>query len=162
MRFCPYCGGSLNTGGVFSGIEPTRQPQSTIAIQQTEPTYYSDEKGVRVTKTRLIIGNATYAMAHITSIKTAGKPANIIPGIILAIIGVSIILFSITQHNMAMVTVVGVVILILGILWIFLSKPTCMLQITSASAETESLISKEQAYIDQIARAVNEALIHRG
>ena len=77
MKFCPECGQRL----IADVKEPTEQEpkdvrSGTITIERAEPTYYSDEKGVRITPTRLTIGSTTYAMANITSIKTKKDEPN--------------------------------------------------------------------------------------
>jgi hypothetical protein len=36
---------------------------------QNEVSFYSDDSGVRVTSARFIVGNTTYAMSNITSVK---------------------------------------------------------------------------------------------
>jgi hypothetical protein len=130
-------------------------------VQQTEPTYYSDERGVRVSTTRLIVRNATYAMANIASIKTYTKKAKRSPAIITAIFGLAILLIFLALRVTPLV-IVGLLIIIAGILWTILLKPTYILHVTSSSTETEALADKDSAYIDQVARAINEALIKRG
>jgi hypothetical protein len=176
MQHCPYCGSNLNTAPAFSALEPTWPLKSTAAIPQTEITYYSDDKGVTVTTTRIIIGNATYSMANISSIKTARKIDNIIAGIISGIFGIIFILGSVTQNQNGvlfrilgsqtasflalMIGLIGVLLLILAIILFFM--PTWRLKITSASQETAPLESRDEEYIDQVARAINEALIQRG
>ncbi len=37
-------------------------------VDEKEICFYSDDRGVRITNTRAIIGNTTYAMANITSV----------------------------------------------------------------------------------------------
>jgi len=56
----------------------------------------------------------------------------------------------------------GVFVLLGGILWAALVKPTYHLKVTSAAGEESPLTSKNGKYINQLVVAVNEALIKRG
>ena len=127
----------------------------------TEPTFYSDERGVRITPTRAIFGSTTYAMANITSVARSKDPPRRAPGIIVAILGFIILLASISFEGTEGV-IVGVVVLGLGILLTALAKATYHVKITSASGEVSATSSKEKQYIDSIVMALNEALIRRG
>lgn len=127
----------------------------------TEPTFYSDERGVRITPTRAIFGSTTYAMANITSIKRDMHPANRKPGIIIAVLGL-IILVASASFDSSTGVIIGAIVLGLGILVAAIVKPTYFLKITSASGEAEPISSKDKQYIDSIVIAMNEALIRRG
>ena len=98
----------------------------------TEPTFYSDERGVRITPTRAIFGSTTYAMANITSVAKSEDPPRRKPGIIIAILGLIILIANISFESTSGV-IVGVVVLGLGILIAAIVKPTYHVKITSAS-----------------------------
>ncbi len=161
MRFCPNCGHTVTIQSVDSVAEEPKERRSTITIERTEPTYYSDENGVRISTTRLLIGSTTYAMANIASVRTHVKPANRTPGILLAIGGFATISVS-AYLNIPIGIGVGVLFFILGIAWALLSKPTYFIRISSSSTETDAIGSRSKEYIAQVARAINEALIQRG
>ncbi len=127
----------------------------------TEPTFYSDEKGVRITPTRAIFGSTTYAMANITSIAGSKDPPRRTPGIIVAILGL-VILLACSFLESAEGVIAGVVVLGLGTLIAAIAKPTYYVKITSASGEAKATPSKDKQYIDSIVMALNEALIRRG
>jgi len=127
----------------------------------TERTFYSDEKGVRITSVRAIFGRKTYVMANITSVATAENPAKRTPGIIFAILGL-IILVACISFKSGEGVIVGAVLLGLGILIAAIAKPTYHVKITSASGEEEPTSSKDKEYIHNIVTALNEALISRG
>jgi len=75
MKFCPECGQRLIAEEKEPRKEEPKDVRSpTITIERAEPIYYSDEKGVRISPTRLIIGSKTYAMANITSIERKTDP----------------------------------------------------------------------------------------
>lgn len=127
----------------------------------TEPTFYSDERGVRVTPTRLIIGSTTYAMANISSIRTERRDPSRRSAYITALIGLGILIFF-AAIGVGPGIGIGVIVLGAGLAWAFYLKPTYNLKLTSASGETDALSSKDKDYIDHIAIAINEALIRRG
>ncbi len=126
-----------------------------------EQTFYSDDVGVRITNTRAIFNKTTYAMANISSIRTeetppkrAGAIWTIFIGVILFIIGLRV--------DIVGLTIAGVIILLLGILWVWKASGEYHIMITSASGETSALESKDKGYIDKVVQAMNEAIIHRG
>ena len=127
----------------------------------TEPTFYSDERGVRITPTRAIFGSTTYAMANITSVARSEDPPKRKPGIIVAILGFIILLACISFKSTEGI-IVGVVVLGLGILIATKAKATYHVKITSASGEAKPISSKDKQHIDSIVMALNEALIRRG
>ncbi len=161
-KFCPNCGHTLIARAEASVPEATKEHRSNLTIQQAEPTYYSDERGVRITPTRLMNGTSTYSMANIASFRTNVKPANRIPGVILAIFGIATLLYSSSQGGSAGIMGVEALLLILGIVCVSLSKSTYSIRISSSSTETDVISSKNKEYIAQISRALNEALIKRG
>ena len=125
----------------------------------TEQTYYSDEKGVRITGTRAIFGSTTYSMANISSIRTDQEPAKRIPGVVTAIIGL-ILLFM--GYSEVWLVIIGIVILGIGVLMALRAKGTYHVKITSASGEATALSSNDEGYVRRIVNAVNESIISRG
>jgi len=126
-----------------------------------EQSFYSDEKGVRITATRAIFGSTTYSMANISSVRTAEDPPKRARGIWTAIIGICLLIIGITT-GLTWLTITGVVILLIGIVWAWMATGTFHLKITSASGETTAVSSKDKEYITKITQAFNEAIINRG
>jgi DNA-directed RNA polymerase subunit RPC12/RpoP len=163
MKFCPECGQRLVTEEREPAQEKPKDVRTgTVTIEQADPTYYLDKKGVRVTATRLIIpkthGSITYAMANITSISTKTVHPTLILGIILGVVG--LIMLAVFNVWASILALVGVVLLIIGIILAVMRE--YRLKVTSAAGEEEPLRSRDRKYINQIAVAVNEALIKRG
>ncbi len=125
--------------------------------EEKEITFYSDDRGVRITNTRAIVGTTTYSMANITSVSMAVKPANRTPGIVLAVLGLIFLAIPVSG-----IRVFGVVLLVLGILIAVIVKPTYRVRIGSASGESDAISSKDNKYIQGIVTAMNEAIIKRG
>ena len=129
--------------------------------EKKETIFYSDERGVRITDTRLIVGSTTYAMANITSVSRTRKPANRVPGIVLAILGLVILAIT-SQLGSSEGVIFGVILLGLGILIAAIVKATYIARIGSASGETDAISSKDKQYIQAVVTAMNEAIIKRG
>jgi len=189
MNYCPACGQKAGEGTKFcsncgqqlSDVETAQREEnknpdkehsrsSTIEIERAEPTYYSDGEGVRITSTRLIIpgktgdeGPSTYAMANITSVKTIKRGPNRGAGIFIAILGACFIAARVGfEMDTEVLTIIGIILVVLGLALAILLKPTYHLQIASASGETDALESKSKESIDHVVTAISEALIKRG
>jgi len=173
MKFCPGCGRKL-AGDAAGTIEPERpaEPEEprlrTLVVEGAEPTYYTDEDGVRITATRLIVpgksngeGSATYAMANITSIKSEKDVIARIAGVVLAIFGVILIAAQGYLNSPAAINI-GIALLVLGFLIAVFMRPTYHLKITSASGEVDALKKHDKQEFERILSAINEALIKRG
>jgi hypothetical protein len=142
----------------------------------TEQTFYSDDKGVRITGTRAIFNlesatgsatvSTTYSMANITSVKQVKERAKRKPGILVAILGIVLLVAGVIV-DITELTITGSIIGALGILLAYVAKGVYELTITSASGESTPISSKEdkdidEKYIGDIAMAINEAMIRRG
>lgn len=158
MKFCPSCGQKLSDVPPVLEQEKNRGTRSsTVTIETADPTYYSDNKGVRVTASRLIIRSKVYSMANIASIKTGEKSLWRLIGV-LAAFGGAAVLF-VTQADDAGLFV-GLPLIGLGLVLILFRNYS--LTIVSAAGEDEALESPSKKYITGIANAINEALIKRG
>jgi len=128
----------------------------------TEITFYSDEGGVRVTNSRLIIGPVTYAMLNVTSVsRIFTKPNRVGPAVLLGI-GALCLVASFSEHLDPTPLVWGLVLTGLGALIWKLQKTKYHLRIASASGEANAITSVDAGQIDRIVQAVNEAMIKRG
>lgn len=126
-----------------------------------ETTFYSHESGIRVTNTRVIIRNTTYAMANIASVRAAvTKPSRNGP-ILFIVFGVLALLGGGAGES-AGIAVLGLVIGVLGVLWWMVQKPTYHVRISSASGEVDALSSPGKEHIESVIQAINEAIIKRG
>lgn len=129
--------------------------------EEKEIVFYSDDRGVRITNTRAIVGLTTYAMANITSVTMSVKPAKRTPGIVVAILGLLILIIT-AELGSAGGVIFGVIVLGLGILMAVVAKPIFTVRIGSASGEADAVSSKDRDYIQAVVRAMNEAFIKRG
>lgn len=134
----------------------------TTPAMAPEVTFYSDEGGVRVTNSRLIIGPITYAMLNITSVSRAVTKPNRLGPMLLLAIGALVIFASFSGHFEIGPFMIGVVFAGLGALVWKLQRNKYHLRIASASGEANAITSVNAEQIDKIVQAVNEAMIKRG
>lgn len=126
-----------------------------------ETSFYSDQSGVRVTDKRVIIKSTTYSLANITSVSTRIEyPGQTGPLLFMAI-GALVLIGGFGGRGNGGMAVFGLVLGLAGYFWYRGNKPTWHLRISSASGESTPLSSQNQQWIEGIARAINEAIIHR-
>jgi hypothetical protein len=128
----------------------------------SENTYYQDG-AVTVTNARAVLAGKTYAMANITSVSMAMRPANRGVGIAVALVGLAIAACSAAAGSDASVGILfGILALGAGIALAVMAKPSYIVRIGSASGEADGLVSKDKEHIQKIVNAMNEAIIKRG
>ena len=133
-----------------------------------EETVFLSEGGMFVSISRVNLGGTTYATANITSVSKRMRPAKtgcatilIVLGLLMALIFLGALTTSDVSTGLGGLLFAGI-ILGLGVLWYRSLKPTYLLVFASSSGETEALSSQDQALIDRVVRAVNEAIVARG
>ena len=118
-----------------------------------EQIFY-DNGGVKVTSARFIVYGETKPLAGFTSVSMlSSSPSRLWP-IILIILGI-ILLFC--NYFVA-----GIIIGIIGGVWLFLQKPTYHVRVETASGASDALSSKNQKFISDIVNALNDAIVERG
>lgn len=127
-----------------------------------EVNFYSDNGGVRVTSSRLIIGATTYAMLNITSVTCAAEPPSRIGPLFFLIVGALVFFKGFSGHAEQSLIVFGVFLLAVGGLWWKIQKTYYHLKISSASGEANAVTSTYKKRVESIIQAVNEAIIGRG
>ncbi|MAB38696.1 MAG: QacE [Aequorivita sp.] len=122
--------------------------------QHQEKMFYQDST-VTVTQSRYIAGSKTYAMRNISSVSLFKIDKSRTGAILLLIVGILLLFFE-------GIRVVGVILAILGGIWLFSIKDEYSVRISTNAGEANSLVSKDQAYIQKVVNALNDAIIHRG
>lgn len=121
---------------------------------KTEITFYQDGN-VIVTQSRFVTASKTYAMRNISSvfiyeiIKSRKLP------IVLLVIGVLLL----TSDSARLF---GFCLLAAGIGLLLVIKNEFAVRISTNAGESNSIVSRDKAYIQQIVNALNEAIIYRG
>lgn len=120
-------------------------------------TSFLEIAGLSVTNTRFVVNGQTYAMSNVTSVKQGMTPASKVGPIILIILG---IMFMAAGDAGALIF--GLLLIAGGIAWWVKAKPTYSVMLSTSAGEAQALASKDQAYIQSVINALNQAIIHRG
>lgn len=121
---------------------------------QNETTFYQDSS-VTVTQSRFVTKSKTYAMRNISSVHVFEIIKSKTKAIIITIIG----LFFLFSKSIFWI---GIILLALGIWWIFSIKNEYAVRISTNAGEANSIVSKNRDYIQKIVNALNNAIVHRG
>lgn len=132
-----------------------------------ETPIYSDDDGVTVTSTRLIIRQITYSMNHITSVRFIEKQPPTWP-VTLIVMGLCVILAGLifgrrlagSEQNVFLF--MGTLLLGIGLICQQLLKPTYKVIIRTSADESHSIEDRDRQRIQLIMKAINEAFIDRG
>ncbi|MFQ5664642.1 MAG: DUF6232 family protein [Terriglobia bacterium] len=125
-----------------------------------EITFYSDGHGVRVTSARLIIGDTTFSLANITSVRKISTNPDRRGPLKFMVIAVGVLFLAIALES-GVLAFGAVVMGGLGVLWWKGQRPVYELHIASASGETAPLKSDDKNRVEKIVQAINEAMIQR-
>jgi hypothetical protein len=122
------------------------------------PIFEDTAVGVYVTTTRVQIGNTTYALANITSVRHFTEPR---PRWLLYL-GIPIMLVGLPQlvdhGSPGVALIVGVVMIIA----FFGMNPKHWVRIGTAGAEANAVFSSRAAWTARVVAAINEAIVRRG
>lgn len=128
----------------------------------TEETVLYEDPRVKITNARAVIEGKTYPVANLASVGMSKQsPSGLLP-MILFIIGGFMVLFNlqdIAQNIGNLIT--GAIILGLGFVVVRASKPTYILSLSTSAGEIKALQSDDQAYIQKLTDALNQAIIQR-
>lgn len=121
-----------------------------------EEQIFFDQAGVSVSNARFIVHGQTYAMNNVTSVKQSVIEPSRAGPVILILLGLIIMLGGGTG------IVIGLATIALGIFWISKQKAIWIVDLNTASGETQALRSTNREYIDSVIHALNQSIIHRG
>ena len=128
-----------------------------MPIDEKETTFYLDNRGVRVTNARLVVGQTTYAMANLTSVSTR---TNYLWAVVALIVGLILVAVGLSLGLGAFGFLVVLPLLLVGAFGV--ARPTRHLRISTSAGEVSALSSSKKEYIEGVAHALQEAMIHRG
>jgi hypothetical protein len=156
-KFCPHCGKSKSSGSVAGGSIANDGGGAAVATAQKTDTekIFLSAPGAKVTNSRIILANKTYAMAGLTSVKSTVIPAKRGWAILTAVCGLILAIAGGDPRAL------GIVLLIVGVIWALSLKDKYAVTINSASGELYAPISKDEWYIDDVVSAINEAIVYR-
>ena len=131
-------------------------------MASSEETIFARD-AIRITTTRVVIRNKTYAMSNITSVSMQRRKSRNCLASSLLMIGLLALLsglVSIADGTYPWTWFILSAFLIGAA--IFLYRPVYELRLASASGEISALQSTKEDVIQEIAGAINEAIIRRG
>lgn len=162
-QFCVHCGTQLMDVGAFCHacgtgkgnlLVATSDMATQTAVAAGPEKIFYDSNDVKVTNTRFIVLGQTYAMAGVTSVVSETIPAKNGWAIALILVG---LLLLMPEGSRAL----GAILLIVGIIVVALVKSTYAVALHSASGESRAIVSKDSGFVDQIVRALNDAIVYR-
>ena len=132
-----------------------------------EISFFSNEKGVRITNTRAIFGASTYVMSNISSVRKDSKPPSRAPGCVMGAIGLIVLLAGLGQLGSNIVAAIICIVTGIGFLggliyYTARAPRTYIVRIVTAGGEVSALESTNEKYIESIIAALNEAIVKRG
>jgi hypothetical protein len=178
MKFCPSCGQKLESNvfrldelseppdekGPRAGIIAVQKHAGGAEVEKAAPVYYSDENGVCVTPSLLVIPGkkgdespSTYALADITSVKSEKDITARIIGCVGVVFGVVLILAR-NYTNLSTAVGVGTALIILGALIAIFIRPVYHLKIIGPHGEIDALKTSRKKEFDCVMLAVNQAI----
>ena len=159
-KFCPICGSNLQE--IRKNYLRKKGISEQAKTDSPEITFYSDNKGVKITNTRAIFGNKTYIMTNLSSISIGETAPNYLPGILVLLLGCICLFIGYIGIYKSQLIIAGFAFLIFGCVILYCTKGVYSVRITSNSGETDTLTNLDKMYIQNIVAAINEAIIKRG
>jgi hypothetical protein len=129
-------------------------------VDRKENLLYLDNRGVRVTKTWLRVGNATYAIGNITSYTTGESPPGYVGPALSAFTGLVIAIFGLETSSWIAVGA-GALFIAMAIGWGVSRKPHYFLRIVSTGTESRPVRAKDRAYVESIIAAIRKAKLQQ-
>lgn len=128
---------------------------------------FLDAGAVKVTNTRFVVGNQTYAMASVNSVKTTKTdvtPSTSLAVWMVAIGAVWLLAHLISDWKDLAGHLFPAAILCAGGWWIKQTKQVFeyKLVLTTSSGETTALKSRKSDDVEPVERAITDAIIYRG
>lgn len=110
-------------------------------------------------RSRIVIGNQTYPLGGITSIRTQTIPPNRIIPFLIGAFGVLLLIAGFSAGLSYFL--VGVLLIGVAVVAWKNAKPTHTIFFGTAGGEKQALTSRDSEYVGRVAEAINKALIAR-
>lgn len=176
MKSCDNCGqtiGKLETAFRWNGHSVCADWYARLQSSGRSvgmPTGGSNERtflsagDVVVTSSRVVIGDTTYALANITSVSVAPlmSGGQVLGAILMAFGGMIGLAMGSGLPETRTAMVILFLIFLLG-LWVYRnSKMHFAVRVEGASGQANVLESADRGYVQSVADAVSQAIVHRG
>lgn len=123
-----------------------------MASKMEEQTFFEYED-VKVTNARFITGGQTYAMNNVTSVKPFEQKPNRFWGVIALLVGLLTCGTSLVW---------GLTITAVAAYYLYQQKTIFQIILATSAGETKALTTYQRDYLNQIIRALNNAIVARG
>jgi hypothetical protein len=168
LAFCVHCGELLGTEGAFCGkcgrpraraerslstVIATVPPRDPRPTEEQEQEFLND-KSVRVTDTRVVVNDRTFAMGQVTSVRSTIRPPHRLTPVLMLLIGAVI---ALDKQYLG----IGLLAFLIGATWLLLARTRYTVHLKSASGEDEALTSPNQKFVDRVVAAINAAIVYR-
>lgn len=127
-------------------------------------TFLSDAR-VMITNRRLVFAGTSYDLALVRLARLRVAPARRWLGWSLACCGLAVALFGLNRHldrNDTILLGVGGTLLVLGLLWALIARPTFSIILTLPASEHVALRTRSRRYVNRVLGVIAEAIIERG
>jgi hypothetical protein len=179
---CPGCGQKLESNsfsldelglspdnrGLRDNVMAVLKHEGAIASKSAEPIYYSDEKGVFLTPTILVVPGkkqdespSTYTLANITSVKSEKDISARIIGIVGAVFGMGLVAAN-KYIEIPSAVSLGTLLIVFGGLVAIFMRPTYHLKIAGSHGEADVLKMNQKQDFERVMAAINKALVKKG
>lgn len=119
-----------------------------------EEKSFFEYEGVKVTNSRFIVDSQTFAMSNITSVKASEESPSRTGPILFLVVGALGLLGGAFAF--------GVICILIGGVWMAVQKTYYHVVLTTAGGESKALTSVQKNYVEQVVRALNDAIVSRG
>lgn len=123
-------------------------------MAQDQEVIFLSEDGIRVTNTRFVLPNQTFAMSGITSVQSDQETPSRTGPIIVMFIGLICLINESFGVGMVFIGVAGLILY--GI------KTNYHVLLHTASGEAKALSSTNKEWIEKVVHALHESIVHRG
>jgi hypothetical protein len=123
-----------------------------------EETTFFEYDDVKVTNSRFISGNQTYAMSNVTSVKAYEKKPNRLWGIIGVVLGLVVAGAGPEPDG----GIIGIIIAALAGIYLYMQKTIYHVMLATSGGETSALKTYQRNYLDKVVSALNQAIVSRG
>jgi len=112
---------------------------------------FFENNNVIVTQTRFIVAHKVFEIKNISSVKIRSVRVYRAIKLALALIGFLLMFFNAWRLP-------GIILFSVAILSVYFTEEKFSVHLDTKSGETDSLISKDRDYIEQVVKAINDAM----
>lgn len=125
------------------------------APQNASEEFLFDEGDIKISKLRFIVGNQTYAMSGITSVKSESVSPNIAFPLLLFLLGLLVLALEASP-------LIAGVLIGCGVILLLTRYGKHSVTLGTSGGEIQSYVSRDKSFIQKVVAALNDAIILRG